>query len=327
MMLKRLLILIVCIFINNFIFGQQDPHFTQFYANKLYLAPSFAGATQQDRVSVIYRNQWPAIPGTFVTYGLSYDHFFDNFNSGVGVLLLRDLAGTGRLSTTNVGIQYSYDFQIVEGWHMRPGIHFFYTQTGLDFLRLNWNDELTSPVPITIEPPSLESTADIDFSTSILTYTDRHWFGITVDHLLKPKNSLYETEQFIPIKLAVFGGTQIIKRGRLLNPIDETLSVTFLFKNHYHVNQLDLGLYWYKNPLVLGLFYRGIPLLNNERRGDAIAFLGGYKIENFSIGYSYDFTISKLLNTTGGSHEVTLNYEFKSARVRKKRRMLPCPEF
>ncbi len=327
MMVKKLFIPVIFIFICNNLFGQQDPHFTQFYANKLYLAPSFAGASQHDRITMIYRNQWPAIPGTFVTYGLSYDHFFENFNSGVGVLLLRDLAGSGRLSTTNLGIQYSYDFQIVEGWHMRPGIHFFYTQTGLDFDRLIWNDELTSPIPSTIEPPTLENTADVDFSTSILTYSDRFWFGMTIDHLLKPKNSLYESGQFIPIKLAIFGGAQIIKKGRLLNPIDETLSVTFLFKNHYQINQMDIGLYWYKNPLVLGMFYRGIPFLNNEIRGDAIAFLAGYKIENFSVGYSYDFTISKLLNTTGGSHEVSLNYEFNATRVKKKRRMIPCPEF
>jgi len=324
-MIKKLLISSIVLLVFLYASGQQDPHFTQFYANKLYLAPSFAGATHQDRVSMIYRNQWPSIPGTFVTYGLSYDHFFDNFNSGVGILLLRDLAGSGRLSTTNFGIQYSYDFEIVRGWHMRPGIHFFYTQTGIDFQLLEWNSGRNYPESPLPEP--LESTGDVDFSTSLLTYSERHWFGFTVDHLLKPKNSLYGTSQYIPLKVAVFGGTQLIRRGRLLNPIDETLSITFLYKNHYQVNQFDLGVYWYKDPLVLGLFYRGIPFINNEIRGDAVALLTGYKIENFSVGYSYDFTISKLLNTTGGSHEISLNYEFSTTRTRKKRRMIPCPEF
>jgi type IX secretion system PorP/SprF family membrane protein len=328
-MIKKLPILciVLCIALN--LRAQQDPHFTQFYANKLYLAPSFAGATQQDRVSMIYRNQWPSMPGTFVTYGFSYDHFFDNFNSGVGLLFMRDVAGSGKLSTTNLGLQYSYDIKIADYWHVRPGIHFFYTQTGLDFNRLLWNDQLTSPGSSngSIEPPSLDRTGDIDFSTSVLTYSDRHWFGFSLDHLLRPKNSLYETNQYIPIKVAVFGGTQVIRKGRLLSPIDESLSLTFLYKNHYNINQLDLGVYWYKNPLVLGVFYRGLPLINNEGRGDAIAFLTGYKIDNFSVGYSYDFTISRLLATTGGAHEISLTYEFKSTRQRKKRRMLPCPEF
>jgi type IX secretion system PorP/SprF family membrane protein len=307
----------------------QDVQFTQFYASKLYLAPSFAGAIQQDRISLSYRDQWPSLPGTFVSYSFSYDHFFSNFNSGVGFLVLRDIAGSGKLSTTNFGIQYSYDFKINDYWHIRPGAHFYFMQTGLDFDKLIWNDQIapSGTGQTSIEQPTLESKADVDFATSILTYSERHWFGVTVDHLLKPKTSLYGSEEFVDMKVSVFGGTQIIRRGRLLNPIDETLSLAFLYKTQGGINQLDLGLYWYKEPLVLGLWYRGIPFINNEKRGDAIALLTGYKIDNFSVGYSYDFTISKLLASTGGSHEISLIYEFKTTRDRRRKHMIPCPEF
>jgi type IX secretion system PorP/SprF family membrane protein len=167
----------------------------------------------------------------------------------------------------------------------------------------------------------------VDFSTSLLAYSEKHWLGFTVDHLLKPQNSLYDTEEFVPLKVSIFGGTQVVRRGRLLNPIDETLSVAFLFKNQGGINQLDLGLYWFKEPLVIGLWYRGIPFINNEVRGDAIAVLAGYKIDNFSVGYSYDFTISRLLASTGGAHEISLIYEFKTKRKRQRKHMIPCPEF
>ena len=39
----------------------QDAHFSQFYANPLYLSPSLAGATDGARIILNYRNQWPAI--------------------------------------------------------------------------------------------------------------------------------------------------------------------------------------------------------------------------------------------------------------------------
>jgi len=325
---KRLFIIhFYLLFISSFLTGQ-DVQFTQFYANKLYLAPSFAGAVQQDRISLSYRNQWPEIPGAFVTYSFSYDHYFSNFNSGVGFLFLRDLAGSGELSTTDFGVQYSYDIKINNLWHVRPGIHFLYMQTGLNFDKLIWNDQLSpSGTTPTIEQPTLNSKGDVDFATSALVYSDKHWLGVTVDHMLKPKNSLYDNETNVPLKVSVFGGTQIFRKGRLLNPIDESLSVAFLFKTQDNYYQNDLGLYWYKQPLVLGFWYRGIPIISDEKVGDAVAFLAGYKIENFSIGYSYDFTVSKLLSSTGGAHEVSLIYEFKTTRDKKKKHMVPCPEF
>jgi type IX secretion system PorP/SprF family membrane protein len=93
---KRFAIIIFLLGLLSWARGQ-DPQFTQFYANPLYLAPSFAGATEQDRISATYRNQWPELNNVFVTYSFAYDHFFENFNSGVGILLLRDVAGSGDL--------------------------------------------------------------------------------------------------------------------------------------------------------------------------------------------------------------------------------------
>jgi len=312
-------------------FSQHDPQLTQFYACPLYLAPSFAGATQQHRLSATYRNQWPGIPGlngAYVTYTFAYDHYFANFNSGVGIFLLRDVAGSADLSTTNAGILYSYDFLVSDIIHIRPGIHFNYTQRGLDFYKLLWGDQI-SPTGITptIMVPTEKSKPDVDFSTSVLGYTDKYWLGVSVDHLLRPNYSLYGNVTRLPMKISVFGGAQVIRQGRLLKPVDESLSFAFLFKTQDNVPQLDVGVYWYRNPLVFGFWYRGLPFIQKERRGDALCFLAGYKIEQFRVGYSYDFTISKLLPVTGGSHEIALIYEFTTQRKKRKKHMVPCPEF
>jgi len=99
----------------------QDPQFSQFYANQLYLSPSFAGATEDYRLSLNWRNQWPSIPGVFHTYSFSLDKAIPNFNSGVGILATYDVAGSGDLSTTNIGLLYSYDIQLNEEWHLSRG--------------------------------------------------------------------------------------------------------------------------------------------------------------------------------------------------------------
>ena len=306
----------------------QDPQFTQFYANPLYLAPSFAGATESDRITAAYRNQWASLPGAYVTYSFSYDHFFDNFNSGVGILLLRDVAGTGDLALTNAGLQYSYDIKINNFWHVRPGAHINYTQMGIDYFKLTWNDQLSAGgVGSGIEQPGEPVKADVDFSASALVYSDRHWFGFAVDHLLTPNYGLWNNNLAWPMKYTLFGGTQVMKRGHLFNPIDESLSLAFLFRHQDIFNQLDIGVYWYKAPLMLGLWYRGVPIIGADPRGDAVSFLVGYKMDEIRVGYSYDFTISNLVSSTGGSHEISIAYEFSTTRQKKKRRMIPCPEF
>lgn len=308
----------------------QDPTFSQFYANKLYLAPSFAGATEQYRAALNYRNQWPSIPGVFHTYGVSFDVAMPNFNSGIGFLGTYDVAGSGDLSTMNLGLLYSYDFQINNEWHVRPGVNFKFTYVGLDIEKLIFSSQLTgSGTAPSIYPPPFDNVADVDFAASVIVYNSSIWSGITFDHLLLPSNSLYGEESFIPVKFNLFGGMQLYKKQRLRTTLREVVSVALNFQKQADFYQTDVGLYYYRHPLIFGLWYRGIPFATSQA-GDAIIAMVGVKTDNFHIGYSYDFTISNIIGTTGGSHEISLIYEFNNlslGKQRKRFKAIPCPEF
>jgi type IX secretion system PorP/SprF family membrane protein len=308
----------------------QDPTFSQFYANSLYLSPSFTGATEEYRFSMNYRNQWPAVPGVFHTYSIAFDKAMPSFNSGIGVLATYDVAGSGNLSTTNIGLLYSYDFNINREWHVRPGVNFKFYYLGLDIAKLVFNSQITgSGTTPSITPPPFDNVADVDFATSVLVYNDRIWGGITLDHLLVPKTSFYGDDAYVPVKLNLYGGMQIIKQTRLRQKLQEVMSVAFNFQKQAKYYQSDIGLYYYKDPLIFGLWYRGIPLMTSQA-GDAIIGLIGIKTSTVHIGYSYDFTISNLISSTGGAHELSLIYEFNNLSVgqRNKRiRAIPCPEF
>jgi hypothetical protein len=95
-------------------------------------------------------------------------------------------------------------------------------------------------------------------------------------------------------------------------------------------------MYFTYAPLVLGVWYRGIPVIITPDptifNHDALIGLVGFKTANLSIGYSYDFTISKLNNgRTGGSHEISIIYNLVPKQrygVKKQGRPgLPCPDF
>src|SRR3989337_4605019 len=75
----------------------QDPQFSQFYAAPLYLNPAMAGATGQARAGINYRNQWPAIDAKFTTLSAYFDYYIQDKNSGVGLILTRDIEGLAGL--------------------------------------------------------------------------------------------------------------------------------------------------------------------------------------------------------------------------------------
>ncbi|MBN1599621.1 MAG: PorP/SprF family type IX secretion system membrane protein [Bacteroidales bacterium] len=304
----------------------QDPQFSQFYSNPLYLAPSFAGAVEGSRIALVYRNQWWEATSPFRVYSVSYDHYFSTFNSGVGLLAYKDVAGSSGLGSLNVGLQYSYNFKVYNVVHIRPGLAFYYVEHGLSKGLLFIDDIIHESDGYTGAPdPSSQRSRDIDVGTSALVYTKKLWFGGAIDHLLTPSISLYASESNIPIKFSIFGGYEFRRKGKLLKPSDETMTFAFMYKQQQGIMQLDLGVYWYNYPLVLGLWYRGIPLVNSQR-GDAMVFLVGIKTQQFNIGYSYDFTISNLLSSVHGSHEVAMTYKFLLPE-RKKKGTVPCPEF
>ena len=329
-MVKRIIYLLLLSLITFTDSFGQDPTFSQFYANALYLSPSFAGATNEYRFALNYRNQWPAVPGVFHTYSISFDKALTNFNSGIGVLATYDVAGSGNLSTTNIGLIYSYDFNINKEWHIRPGVNFKFYYLGLDIGKLVFNSQITgSGTTPSVTPPPFDNVADVDFATSALVYNDRTWAGLTLDHLLKPKTSFYGDESTVPMKLNIYGGAQILKKTRLRVKMQEVLSVAMNFQKQGKFYQTDVGLYYYKNPLIFGIWYRGIPLVTSQA-GDAIIGLIGIKTEQLHIGYSYDFTISNLISSTGGAHEISLVYEFNNlslGQLKKRIKAIPCPEF
>jgi type IX secretion system PorP/SprF family membrane protein len=255
-----------------------------------------------------------------------------NFNSGIGVLATYDVAGSGDLSTTNIGLIYSYDVQLNRDWHFRPGINFKFTYLGLNYGKLIWNSMITAGgTTPSITPPPFESVADVDFATSALFYNDRIWAGFTVDHLLQPRQSFYgDWETKVPVKVNAFGGYQITRRGRLIQKqkYNEVLSIAANIKYQDRFWQSDVGLYYYRDPIIFGLWYRGIPLVTSQA-GDAVIGLIGIKTNDIHIGYSYDFTISNLISSTGGAHEISMVYEFVTTSLGSRRRFraVPCPEF
>ena len=141
-MKKSYYIISILFFFMMSITKAQDPHFTQFYANPIYLNPAFAGSAICPRVIMNYRNQWPAIPAAYVTYNASYDQYIKNMSGGVGLMLTSDNAGEGVLQTNTVSGIYSYSASISPSFSIKAGFQATLRQINLDWEKLYFGDQI-----------------------------------------------------------------------------------------------------------------------------------------------------------------------------------------
>lgn len=318
-MLKRILVSSTILFSLGFsesVFAQ-DPVFTQFYANPLYLNPALAGTARCPRVNLNYRNQWPGISGTYVTYSASYDQHVDAIGGGLGLLVINDKAGQGTLTTTNVSGMYSYLLNVTREFSLKFGAQATYFQKSIDWSKLTFGDmidERRGFVYNTNEVQRLQSKSGIDFSAGVLGYSKRYFFGFAAHHLAEPDEGLLGISK-LPMKLTGHAGATL--------PIGDKGSQTFispnvLFQKQQDFQQLNLGLYFTKGSMVAGLWYR------NQ---DSFIAVIGFQQHFFKIGYSYDVTVSKLTNATAGSHEISFSLQFECKPKKKKFRLVSCPSF
>lgn len=313
----------------------QDPQFSQFYAAPMYLNPGFAGITYSQRITLNTRIQWPNLPQAYSTTVASYDIFVPDLKSGFGVMAMRDKMGTGGLSLINVGLLYSYKIRISDQWVVSPGIYFGYGSTNIDRDKLVFGDGQGSG--ITNDPgfAKLGNEQYFDFGSGMIIYNKNLWLGIAAYHMNKPNQSLTETTDQLGIKYHIHGGMRLNLNQSIRTSTRTTyITPSFVYRRQGTFQQFDVGMHYHIDPVMIGVWYRGIPFIKDfsERPvQDALVFIMGLQLENIQFGYSYDFTISELQTSAAGSHEVSIAYEFTGkpirGRVKRKNRLLECPTF
>ena len=318
-MAKKLILLLTILCFNGIWLNlqAQDPQFTQFYANPLYLNPAFAGTARCPRIAMNYRNQWPNLSGTYVTYAASYDQHIDAISGGLGIRVMQDDQARGTLKTTNVSLIYSYLLPVTREFSIKIGLEAGFFQKALDKSKLTFGDMIDARrgfVWNTNEYIPLTNKSGLDFGAGILGFSKRYFIGAAVHHITQPDESLLGPTSKLPMKITGHAGAIIaLEKGG-----DSYISPNVLFMQQQNFTQLNLGLYFKRGSLVAGLWYRN---------SDAFIVLIGLQTEQIKIGYSYDVTVSKLASNTAGSHELSLQLQFECRPKKKKYRTISCPSF
>jgi len=333
--LKRLFIISVLLvsFFKTEI-NAQDAHFTQFYAAPTLLNPAFVGTSVQSRFGMNYRNQWPALPKAFVTYNAYYDQYLPEINSGIGFMANHDQAGSGTLTNTSLALQYAYEVRLSRMFSLRPALQIGYTRKTLHEDKLIFGDQLIRDgADVTFELLNSQPVGLMDFSSGILLYSEKYWLGVSQHHINEPNETVTSGISQLERKLSVHGGVRFKYRNPRKRSSKKDFVLAFNYKEQGPFNQLDLGGYVEMNPMVFGLWYRGLPFKDNGydyANREGLNVVVGYHYRGYKIGYSVDVNISQLaVNNTGGAHEISFIYEWANKRNKRlsKRRIIPCAKF
>ena len=322
----------------------QDPTFTQFYANRTYINPAYAGADLGLRFNFNYRNLWTAIPGDFSTYSGGVDIGDPNIFGGIGFLAAAGNEGEGQLQTQRYSFMYSYRLIVIPRMF---DLHFALDAAYMSKEIKDWDSFVFSdqlhPIYGNINPSSAQRPERLkvempDFNAGMLARFNikpgggrmrsrkviANTIGFAAHHITQPNESLLGRTEKLPIKfLGHYSMLVSLSKVRSRNPF--YLSPNVMYEHQRTLSTLNVGMYALRAPIMIGVWYRN-EFKFEANDTDALMFNVGVRGTNrektfmYQIGYSYDLTLSKLAGSTAGSHEIAVILEITRAGFGKKSR-------
>jgi type IX secretion system PorP/SprF family membrane protein len=300
----------------------QDPAFSQFYANPLYMNPAMAGVEGPAKVSVGYRNQWPGATNPYVTYHASFEKYMEALQGGVGVHIINDRQGGGVFNTLSLDAIYAYHLRVTNDLMVTGGFQASVGQRNMNPTDLILPTDLIGAGTTTLVP---YSKVYPDFAVGFGGFFKNFFGGVAVHHLIEPYSSTSEDPNTrLSRRYTVHVGALIPIYEKRLGTEVLQLSPNLVFLQQDIYQQLNYGLEVLYRGVIIGAWFRQDLLFSY---GTAI-FSAGYSNGQFRIRYSYDAKLSPpdLHIPTLGAHELSMVVLFENLKKSTKHRAIKCPK-
>jgi len=361
-MKKIINILILLIISTNYL--AQEPVFSQFYFNPIYLNPAMSGMDNNYRLIINNKNQWSKIPGRFNTTSISFDSWQNQSNSSVSMLYSTSTEGESYFRTDRFHFGGAYRlfdvFPSPLAWQF--GFHYQNITRRIDWSKLVFSDELDpylgniNSTSFVIPDSDRFKSSNLSLGT-VLTYHLKRGsktrrfnlpvdldleLGLAVHEFVQRSNSFVNNGVYKTKRRFTFHGSMLwpFNKSKLSGGIKH--SALLVSQGNLSTLQVGLAEAWI-NPLHLGLFYRRqmSTVSSDFDKFEALYFIFGYQkvLEksnlSLTMSYSRDFTVSELSAYSGGTNEFSIIVEsiegglfqglFRNKRHHKnKYRSMPC---
>lgn len=274
-------------------FGQQEPHFTQYSDNMLFVNPAYAGSGGVFNLTDIHREQWVGFDGRPVSTTLSAHTPLTRESIGVGLTMVSDK--TGPIKQTMFYGDYSYTIKV----NRSGGKLSFGIKAGMNVISVATSGLQTTDASDPNLIQNARNNINPNFGFGMYYHSPRFFIGGSSPKMIERSYdgisaSNIERRHFYGIA----GGVIPLNRDWKLRP---TTLVKFTSNSPVSIDASVAGIY--KEKLWLGAMYR----LNA-----AFGVFTQFQITpQFKLGIATDFGTQAIRNYNYGTYEVLVSYDFK----------------
>ncbi|HBF87541.1 MAG TPA: hypothetical protein DDX39_02775 [Bacteroidales bacterium] len=288
--MKKVL-LIVAIVIAGFVSkAQQLPMYSQYMMNGFLLNPAMAGSFDYSPIRITARTQWTGIELAPQTFAISGHTLMNNKKVGLGGYIYSDDFGPA----TRTGIQGSFAYHLTVD-RFNSKLSFGLSMSGYQYVLhedlLNLIDDNDPSISYGKEVRFLP---DATFGTYL--YNSQYFVGFAATQLFEFKVDIGDgtTDENKMVRHMYLTAGYKFNLGEKME-----LEPSFLMKMAKSAPmQFDFNLKaYYQKNYWFGISYR--------TKDAAIAMLG-VKVEQYYIGYAFDYSLSNIRSYNNGTHEIIL---------------------
>jgi type IX secretion system PorP/SprF family membrane protein len=291
--LRIIIVLALSLTTSQEVFGQQEPQFTQYFDNTLFVNPAYAGSRGVMNMTAIHREQWVGFDGrprstTFSIHTpLSYE------SVGVGLTMVNDQAGP--VTQRMVYGDFSYSLRFGNSDRKLA----FGIKGGLNIINVGTADLTTTTDNDPKLMQNVRNTMNPNFGFGIYYHSPAFFAGVSSPRILEQSyggvsTTNLERRHFFGIVGGVFNMNNAWKlrptaQVKLTNgaPVSVDASITAIYKEKIWFGAM------YRFDAAVGVFAQ---------------FL---LTEQFRIGLASDYGTQRIQKYNVGTFEVMLSYDFK----------------
>jgi type IX secretion system PorP/SprF family membrane protein len=290
-MIKYIGIVVLTIIVSP-LFGQQDPHFTQYFDNTLFVNPAYAGSRGMLNMTAMHREQWIGFEGSPRTTTFSIHSPLRYESVGMGMTVVNDQAGPIKQTMFYGDFSYTLKFKKSDrklSFGLKGGVNLINVATSTLITTESNDPKLMQNVRNTINP---------NFGIGIYYHTPKFFVGASSPKILESsydgtsKSNLEKRHYY-----GIVGGVFKLDNDWKLRSTAQ-IKLTSGAPMSADVSAAAI----YKDKLWFGVMYRLDAALG--------AFVQYQIADQFKIGIASDFGTQAIRNYNYGTFELMLSYDF-----------------